>query len=83
MATHYIRKADPANLSGLRANFGEALSVSIANSLLLVALALVVVDARGANTPAPDKPPVTYPFTFDTLLADAKRRAAIPYSPTN
>jgi periplasmic glucans biosynthesis protein len=81
MATHYIRKADPANLSGLGANFGDALSVSIANSLLVGALALVVVDARGADTPAPDKPPVTYPFTFDTLLADAKRRAATPYSP--
>ena len=26
-------------------------------------------------------PPATYPFTYDGLLADAKRRAAAPYSP--
>jgi glucans biosynthesis protein len=58
------------------------LPVSIANSLLTFALALAVTVARAANTPAPDAPPpVTYPFTFDTLLADAKHRAAAPYSP--
>src|SRR5258708_12971751 len=52
------------------------------NSLLVVALALGVTVARAANTPAPDKPPpAAYPFTFDTLLADAKRRAAAPYAP--
>src|SRR5258708_15933179 len=52
------------------------------NSLLVLALALVATVARAANTPAPDKPaPATYPFTFDTLLADAKRRAAAPYAP--
>jgi periplasmic glucans biosynthesis protein len=62
------------------------LPVSIANSLLLVALAVGATGARAANTPPPDKPPpdkppAAYPFTFETLLADAKRRAAAPYSP--
>jgi glucans biosynthesis protein len=57
------------------------LPVSIANSLLLVALAIGASGARAANTPPPDKPPAAYPFTFETLLADAKRRAAAPYSP--
>jgi glucans biosynthesis protein len=51
------------------------------NSLLVFALALVVTGARAANTPAPDKPRDAYPFTFDVLLADAKRRAATPYTP--
>ncbi len=36
--------------------------------------------ARGAETPA-EKPVATYEFSFDTLLADAKRLAAKPYSP--
>jgi len=55
--------------------------------MLLLALALLMADARGASSPAPDKPPApgkppaTYPFTFDTLLADAKRRATTPYAP--
>jgi periplasmic glucans biosynthesis protein len=57
------------------------LPVSIANSLLVLALTLAVTDLRAANAPAPDKPPAAYPFTFDTLLADAKRRAAAAYSP--
>src|ERR1700726_1782032 len=53
------------------------------NSLLVVALALMAGVARAANAPAPpDKPPpAAYPFTFDALLADAKRRAAAPYAP--
>src|SRR3984893_7603617 len=52
------------------------------NSVLVLALAFVATVARAANTPAPEKPaPATYPFTFDTLLADAKRRAAAPYTP--
>jgi glucans biosynthesis protein len=55
------------------------LPVSIAKSFLVLALALVMVDVRGADS-APDKP-ATYPFTFDTLLADAKRRATTPYAP--
>src|SRR5258708_31498009 len=50
--------------------------------MLVLALAFVATVARAANTPAPEKPaPVTYPFTFDTLLTDAKRRAAAPYAP--
>ena len=57
--------------------------VSIANTLLVLAFALVVGEARGANAPAPvpEKPPGSYPFTFETLLADAKKRAAAPYTP--
>jgi periplasmic glucans biosynthesis protein len=57
------------------------LPVSIANSLRVLALALAATVAQGAAPPAPNAPPATYPFTFDTLLADAKRRAASPYSP--
>jgi periplasmic glucans biosynthesis protein len=65
---------------------------SIANSLLVLALAMMAVETSDAEAapaaaarapapaPAPEKP-VTYPFTFDTLLADAQRRAATPYSP--
>jgi glucans biosynthesis protein len=61
------------------------LPVSIANSLLVLALAMTV-DARAANAPPAnpspaDKPPGAYPFTFDTLLADAKRRSATAYAP--
>ncbi len=59
------------------------MSVSIANSFLVLALALVAGDARSAKAPAPPDAPqqATYPFTFETLLEDAKRRAATPYSP--
>jgi glucans biosynthesis protein len=49
------------------------------NSLLVFALAFAVTVARAADTPAPE--PAAYPFTFDTLLAEAKRRAAAPYAP--
>ena len=50
--------------------------------MLVLALAFVATVARAANTPAPEKPaPATNPFTFETLLADAKRRAAAPYAP--
>jgi periplasmic glucans biosynthesis protein len=49
--------------------------------MLVLALALVLADARAAKMAAPEKPPAEYPFTFDTLLADAKRRAATPYAP--
>ena len=60
---------------------GGALPVSIANSLLILSLALVMAEVRGAQAPASDTPPATYPFTFDTLLEDAKRLAAVPYAP--
>ena len=59
------------------------LPVSKTNSYLLLVMALVAVPwshARSENRPA-DKPAATYPFTFDTLLAEAKRRAGIPYAP--
>ncbi len=59
------------------------LPVSKINSYVLLAVALMAVPwshARAENPPA-DKPAATYPFTFDTLLAEAKRRAAIPYTP--
>src|ERR1700686_502339 len=55
--------------------FGGALPVSKTNPLLVLALALVVTVARAASPPAP------YPLTFDPLLEDAKRRAAVPYTP--
>ena len=55
--------------------------VSTAKSLLVLALALSLAEARGAPTPAPGVPPVTYPFNFDTLLADAKRLAAVAFTP--
>ena len=53
-------------------------------------LALVIaVQAYAANPPAPAKaratpdlkPVAAYPFSFDILLEDAKRRAAAPYAP--
>jgi len=34
-----------------------------------------------ANEPPAEKPAAAYAFSFDTLLAEAKRRAAMPYSP--
>lgn len=65
---------------------GGALPVSIANSFLILVIALAMTDAHGAEKPGAqtavaDTAPSTYPFTFDTLLADAKRRAAAPYAP--
>jgi periplasmic glucans biosynthesis protein len=58
------------------------LPVSKTNSCVLLVMALMAMPcshARGDQPPG-DKP-ATYPFTFDTLLAEAKRRAAIPYVP--
>src|ERR1035438_6265306 len=74
-----IRQISASVLPGLKV--GGALPVSIAKSMLVLALALVVVDVRAENSPASDAAPATYPFTFDTLLADAKRRATTPYAP--
>ena len=52
---------------------------------------VIALQAHAANPPAPAKPraaakppakpAATYPFSFDTLLEDAKRRAAAPYTP--
>jgi len=70
-----------------------ALPVSIAKSLWVLAFALLAADAHAAPTharktarkPAAAVPeaekPATYPFSYDILLADAKRRAAAPYAP--
>ncbi|HEY2676281.1 MAG TPA: glucan biosynthesis protein [Steroidobacteraceae bacterium] len=58
--------------------------VSIARHLGVLTLALAAFQAQGAASPPanpPVKPPATYPFTFDTLLEEAKRRAASPYIP--
>src|ERR1700722_18848276 len=54
--------------------------------LALVGLAFqapTAAAAAPAKAPAkpPDKPALSYPFTFDTLLEDAKRRAAAAYAP--
>ena len=93
MATHYIRRprciapltdlagfikvrrldpADPAYLPHQVRKTGEPLPVSVAKLLLVVSIALAAADAGAA---------ATYPFTYETLLADAKNRAAAPYSP--
>src|SRR5271170_1892137 len=42
---------------------------------------MTAVAAHGAKAPPPAKPPGSYPFTFDTLLEDAKRRASAAYAP--
>ncbi len=43
--------------------------------MLVLTLAFAATVARAANPPAPEKPaPATYPFTFDTLLADANEQ---------
>jgi glucans biosynthesis protein len=93
MATHYIRRprciapltdlagfikvrrldpADPAYLPGLVRKTGEPLPVSVAKLLLVLSFSLAAADAGAA---------ATYAFTYETLLADAKNRAAAPYSP--
>jgi glucans biosynthesis protein len=58
--------------------------VSIVRSIELLALATLAtlaVAAPVAKPVVPAKPAFEYPFTFDTLLEDAKRRAAAPYTP--
>lgn len=61
--------------------WGYALTVSIVRSLGVLALATAVVAAHAAKVAPPAKPAGEYPFTFETLLEDAKRRAAAPYNP--
>src|SRR5271163_4013316 len=54
------------------------------NSLLVLATALMAapsVHARADTPPADNQSAATYAFSFDTLLAEAKRRAAAPYAP--
>ena len=69
---------------GLRANLKvTVLPVSKTNSCVLLVVVLMAAPyshARGDEPPG-DKTAATYPFTFDTLLAEAKRRAGIPYAP--
>ncbi len=62
--------------------------LSFARLLFASVLVLGYAAARGANAPArPPAPtpageqPSTYPFSYDGLMEDAKRRAAAPYSP--
>jgi glucans biosynthesis protein len=57
------------------------LRVSIAKSLLVLACMLTAFGARSAQAPAAARPAGTYPFNFDALLAEAKRRSAAAYSP--
>jgi glucans biosynthesis protein len=57
------------------------LPVSIAKSIGVLALAMTAVAVHGAKAPPPPKPIAGYPFTFETLLEDAKRRASVPYTP--
>ena len=62
--------------------------VAIAKSIGVLAC-LIAMQAHAAKAPAPAKPraapqpkaAATYPFSFETLLEDAKRRAAAPYAP--
>jgi glucans biosynthesis protein len=74
-------------------SFGEAvLPVSLTNSFASFAFLTVAMTAHAAApppgkvaapaspTPSPDKI-VTYAFSFDILLDEAKRRAQKPYSP--
>jgi len=73
--------------SRLRATFGVDLPVSIAKSITGLTLGMLAFQAYGANppaaakTPAAAKAPAAYPFSFDTLLEEAKHRAAAPYAP--
>jgi glucans biosynthesis protein len=64
------------------------LSVSTTQAVCLLAMMLsgepVVAAAatpRPTDSPPADTAGAPYPFSFDTLLAEAKRRAATPYTP--
>jgi glucans biosynthesis protein len=46
-----------------------------------LALTMLAWGAPASDLRPPETPSVTYPFTFDTLLTEAKRRAAAPYAP--
>jgi periplasmic glucans biosynthesis protein len=59
----------------------SVLRVSIANSVLLLALCVAGQGLAANAPPPPEKAARSYPFTYDTLLADAKRRAAAAYAP--
>ncbi len=61
--------------------------LALAVIALLAPCAHGAAPAKAAKPPAkadakpPAKPSPSYPFSFDTLLEDAKRRAAAPYAP--
>lgn len=63
--------------------------VSVAKQFGVLAFVIAVQAYAATNPPAPAKPratpalkpAATYPFSFDILLEDAKRRAAAPYAP--
>lgn len=42
---------------------------------------LLLAATFSGNTPAADKEPAGYAFSYDSLILDAKRRAATPYTP--
>jgi periplasmic glucans biosynthesis protein len=50
------------------------------HSLRLLAFMLVAAAAHGDPAPPP-KPSAGYPFSFETLLQDAKHRASVAYAP--
>jgi periplasmic glucans biosynthesis protein len=58
-----------------------SIAKSLPKLLVIVAIAVLAVDARAAQAPSAEKPVAAYAFTFDTLLADAKRRAGAAYAP--
>jgi glucans biosynthesis protein len=64
-----------------------ALSVSTTHAVCMLAMVLGGASGAAAAPPRPaDSPPADtagapYPFNVDTLLAEAKRRAAMPYTP--
>jgi glucans biosynthesis protein len=76
-------------VTGLKGHFfrGYALRVSIAlKTIGVMGLVLGAAAAQAAKPAPPPKPQpqshgAEYPFDFDVLLEDAKRRSATPYSP--
>lgn len=49
--------------------------------LCVVVLAISALAAEAADLRPAEKSAVTYPFSLDTLLAEARRRASQPYAP--
>jgi glucans biosynthesis protein len=59
----------------------NALPVTVSESFWVLAIALLAMGAHSASPRAPGGAPASYPFTFETLQAQAKRLAAAPYAP--
>ena len=55
--------------------------VSVINLCLIAGLALASLEAQSAASFPAAGPAHAYPFSFDSLLANAKHRAATPYTP--